>query len=150
MSAMGAGAEERLRRLEDLEEIRGLMMEYRRALDEKDFRRYSELFARTGQFDANGQVATGPQEILELVEGMVGTLLTAERFDDFHVVANPIIDLDGDRARASSTWVYFLRGDGDADAPRLAKIGRYDDELVREDGRWRFVRRNAPTDAPRL
>jgi len=137
--------EARLRRLEDLEEIRALLMEYRRALDEKDFRAYAALFARDGVFSAGTMKATGPDEIYALVEGMLGTLLTERSGDDFHLVANIAIELDGDRATSSSTWAYVLR---EGDTPVLTKLGRYEDELVREDGRWRFQHRHAPSDVP--
>ena len=30
--------------------------------------------------------------------------------------------------------------------PTLAKVGHYEDDLVREDGEWRFARRHAPMD----
>jgi uncharacterized protein (TIGR02246 family) len=143
---MADDLEHRLRRLEDLEQIRALLMEYRRALDEKDFRAYAALFARDGVFSAGTMRATGPDEIYALVEGMVGTLLTERGGDDFHLVANVAIELDGDRATSTSTWAYVLRGEDDA--PALAKLGRYEDELVREDGRWRFKHRHAPVDVP--
>jgi uncharacterized protein (TIGR02246 family) len=143
---MADALEARLRRLEDLEQIRALLMEYRRALDEKDFRAYAALFARDGVFSAGTMRATGPEEILALVEGMLGTLLTEHGGDDFHLVANVAIELDGDRATSTSTWAYVLRGEDDT--PVLAKLGRYEDELVREDGRWRFKHRRAPVDVP--
>jgi hypothetical protein len=37
---------------------------------------------------------------------------------------------------------------GDDGGPVLSKLGHYDDELVREGGRWRFLRREAPMDIP--
>jgi hypothetical protein len=30
---------------------------------------------------------------------------------------------------------------GDDDRPLLPTLGGYDDQLIREDGRWRFLRR---------
>jgi len=143
---MAEGVEARLRRLEDLEEIRALLMEYRRALDEKDFRAYAALFARDGVFSAGDLKATGPEEIQALVEGMLGTLLTERSGDDCHLVANVAIELDGDRASSTSTWAYVVRGEDDT--PVLDKLGHYEDELVREDGRWRFAHRHAPIDVP--
>jgi hypothetical protein len=93
--------------------------------------------------------ATGPDEIFALVDGMPQSgLLTEQTGDDFHLVSNVDIAVDGDRARATSTWSYVVR-DPD-DTPRLAKLGHYEDELVREDGAWRFARRAAPTDIPRV
>jgi uncharacterized protein (TIGR02246 family) len=140
--------EARLARLEDVEAIHRLMLEYRACLDAKDIRGYAALFAADGEFVAGDMRATGPQEIFELVDGMRGTLLTDRGGDDVHIVANPTIDVDGDRATADSMWVYIVRGAGDV--PVLSKIGSYHDELVREDGRWKFQRREAPTIIPAL
>lgn len=138
--------EQRLRRLEDLEQIRQLQEAYRRALDGKDFRGYAELFAPDGEFVAGDLEARGPEAILALVEGMVGTLLTERPGDDFHVVSNVEIELDGDRATSTSTWSYYVRGaDGQ---PVLDKLGRYEDVLVRRPEGWRFARRDAPMDVP--
>ena len=142
---------ERLARLEDLEAIRRLFGEYRRHLDRKDFRGYAALFARAGEFIAGpgGSIrATGPDAIFALVDGMRGSLLTDRDGDDLHVALNEVIELDGDRATASSTWLYILRGEGDV--PELAKIGHYEDVLTREDGTWKFLRREAPTDIPAI
>jgi uncharacterized protein (TIGR02246 family) len=145
MATTAVDLEQRVRHLEDLEEIRALLMEYRRALDAKDFRAYAALFARDGVFSAGPMRATGPDAVLALVEGMVGSLLTKRAGDDFHLLANVAIDLDGDRATSTSTWAYIVRDD---DTPVLAKLGRYEDELVREDGHWRFAHRRAPMEVP--
>ena len=146
MATTATALEQRVRHLEDLDEIRGLLMEYRRALDAKDFRAYAALFARDGVFSAGSMRATGPEEVLTLVEGMLGSLLTERSGHAFRLVANVAIDLDGDRATSTSTWAYIVRGDDDT--PVLSKLGRYEDELVREDGRWRFAHRRAPIDVP--
>jgi ketosteroid isomerase-like protein len=144
-------AEERLRRLEDLEQIRQLFVEYKTVLDQQDFAAYGVLFAADGEFIATPQEglqqAKGPAAIQALVEAMPGSLLGSEPGADFHVVINPLIELDPadrDRAQAQVTWLYVVKGaDG---APALCKLGHYDDQLVREAGRWRFLRREAPTD----
>jgi len=137
----------RLRRLEDLARIRQLFVDYKIVLDKQDFAAYAALFAADGEFVAGEQVAKGRAAIQALVEGMPGSLLGAGPGNDFHVVVNPLIELDPadpDRARAEVTWLYVVRGENDT--PQLAKLGHYDDELVREDGQWRFARRAAPTD----
>jgi ketosteroid isomerase-like protein len=144
-------AEQRLRRLEDLEQIRQLFVEYSRVLDKQDFAAYGALFAADGEFIATPQEglqqARGPAAIQALVEAMPGSLLGSAPGDDFHVVINPLIELDADdpdRARAEVTWLYVVKGEDGLPSP--AKLGHYDDKLVREDGRWRFLRREAPTD----
>ena len=147
----GSDAEVRLRRLEDLEQIRQLFVEYSRVLDKQDFAAYGALFAADGEFIATPQEglqqARGPAAIQALVEAMPGSLLGSAPGDDFHVVINPLIELDAgdpDRARAEVTWLYVVKGEDGLPSP--AKLGHYDDQLVREDGRWRFLRREAPTD----
>jgi ketosteroid isomerase-like protein len=137
----------RLRRLEDLERIRQLFVEYKTVLDKQDFAAYAALFAADGEFIAGPQRARGRAAIQALVSGMPGSLLGSAPGEDFHVVVNPLIELDAadpDRARAEVTWLYVVK-DGDG-APALAKLGHYEDELVREGGQWKFLRRAAPTD----
>jgi SnoaL-like domain len=151
-AAVAAGdAEERLLRLEDLEQIRQLFVEYKMVLDKQDFAAYGALFAADGEFVATPaqglQQARGPAAIQALVEAMPGSLLGSEPGADFHVVVNPLIELDAadpDRAQAQVTWLYVVKGEDGL--PALCKLGHYDDQLVREDGRWRFLRREAPTD----
>jgi uncharacterized protein (TIGR02246 family) len=141
----------RVQRLEDLDAIRRLFQDYRRSLDSKDFRAYADLFALQGEFIAgpDGSFrAKGREAIFELVDGMRGSLLTDESGDDLHVAVNDRIDLDGDSANATSTWVYIVRGDGDI--PDVSKVGRYTDVLTREDGHWKFLRREAPCDIPQV
>jgi hypothetical protein len=140
----------RLRRLEDLEQIRQLFIDYKRVLDGKDFGAYASLFADDGEFVAIAGGARGRAAIEAMVAAMPGTDLLGDKVgDDFHLVLNPEIQLDAenaDRARAQSTWAYVVKGDDGE--PVLAKLGHYDDELVRERGTWRFLRREAPMDIP--
>lgn len=144
------GVGSRLRRLEDLERIHQLFIDYKTMLDRKEFGAYAALFAEDGEFIAGPQRAKGRAAIQALVAAMPGTgLLGAGVGEDFHLVINPQVELDpgdADRARAQSTWVYVVRGEDGG--PLLSKLGHYDDELVREAGRWRFLRREAPMDIP--
>jgi uncharacterized protein (TIGR02246 family) len=143
-----ADPETRLRRLEDLEQIRALFTEYKNRLDRQDFAGYANLFATDGEFVAGAGVAKGREAIQAMVEAMPGSgLLAGEVGDDQHVLVNPLIDLDPadpDRATATLNWLYVVKADDGG--PRLSKLGHYNDTLVREDGRWRFLRREAPMD----
>jgi uncharacterized protein (TIGR02246 family) len=139
--------EERLQALEDREAIGALLAEYRRALDEKDFEAYADLFGDDGEFVTDGRTARGRAEILTmLAELQAAGALSVAAGDDRHLVANVQIAVDGDGATAKSTWVYLTRGDGDE--PQLALIGHYEDALRRTTGGWRFARRTAPCDIP--
>jgi hypothetical protein len=60
-----------------------------------------------------------------------------------HVLGSPRVEVDGDRASGECVWAAVsLRDDG---TPRVA-VGRHLDELVREDGRWRFAVRKGLLD----
>ena len=36
----------------------------------------------------------------------------------------------------------------DDKAPRIVFLGHYDDQFIRENGKWKFLRREAPVDIP--
>jgi ketosteroid isomerase-like protein len=62
-----------------------------------------------------------------------------------HLLIEPRIALDGDRAAATS---YFVRIDRYDDGPKVRNFGRYFDSFVRGgDGRWRFAERRAESEA---
>lgn len=146
MTGSQASLEARLQRLEDIQEISALFMSYRRTLDEREFGTYAELFAPDGVWTGNLGSYTGPAAIKKMLEDSVGTAFAIDAGDDFHLVANPDIHVDGDRATASSTWV-FVNRDGD-DKPRVALLGHYTDVLARTPDGWRFLRREAFCDIP--
>ena len=58
----------------------------------------------------------------------------------------PVVEVDGDRATASSTWVYITRDF--SDNPVLSLIGHYRRRPTRTDGGWKFLRREAYLDFP--
>jgi ketosteroid isomerase-like protein len=136
----------RLQRLEDIQEISSLFMAYRRTLDERDFTAYAELFAPDGEWAGNLGAFKGPAAIKQMLEDSVGTAFGIEPGEDFHLVANPDIHVDGDRATATSTWVFVTRN-GD-DRPSVSLMGHYKDVLARTAEGWRFLRREAFCDVP--
>jgi ketosteroid isomerase-like protein len=137
--------EERLQRLEDREEIWNLFMEYKRHLDQRDLAAYSRLFTDEAVWIGNLGEATGPAAIEAL---LLDTLEIWDHDKDrcYHLGANPVIELDGDRATSESTWVYITRGFNDE--PVVALVGHYVDQLVRTTDGWRFHRREAYLDVP--
>lgn len=148
MSGLTAELLERVRLLEDRAAIGELFQEYKRVLDGKDFEAYANLFTADGEFVAGEVVGHGREGIHSLVEGMLGNLLAEGEGQDMHLVVNASIEDPRDQqSSAAVTWLYFVPGaDGQ---PELAKVGHYDDDVVRQDdGRWRFRRRSAPSDIP--
>ncbi|MFN8221636.1 MAG: nuclear transport factor 2 family protein [Gaiellales bacterium] len=134
----------RLKRLEDIDAIGKLCLQYRQHLDERDFAAYSTLFVEDGVWIGNLGSATGPAEIEALLERTLERHTTPERH--LHLVANPVIEVDGDTGTAQTTWVYLTRDF--RDNPVLSLIGHYEDKLVRTDAGWRFQRREAYLDFP--
>ncbi len=142
----GPDVEARLRRLEDLEEIRALIAEYRKQLDRRDFAAYAALFTRDGEFVGNLGRATTPAGIQAMLEANLGPNPEPPGPTQYHLVANTQIELDGDVARSNSTFAVIRREDGDQ--PALQLLGEYDDTFAREDGRWRIRQRIAHVDVP--
>jgi 3-phenylpropionate/cinnamic acid dioxygenase small subunit len=138
--------EQRLQRLEDLEEIRNLVKDYARHLDVRDFDAYSALFTREGEWAGGSGRAQTPAGIKSMLEERITPRAEAPGETHFHLIADPQIVLDGDRASARTTWALIVRGADDT--PVLRYYGHYADTLEREDGRWRFAQRLTYTDVP--
>jgi hypothetical protein len=147
MGALGqndASLAARLQRLEDIEEIRTVLTDYGRFLDARDLPAYSRLFAKEGEWVGGFGTARGPAEILAFMEKNLGT--GPNRNNSYHILSNFEIDVKGDTATAWSRWTFIVPGaDG---KPVLSQSGRYDDTLVRENGKWKFKRRTASNDIP--
>ena len=129
-------------RSEDRAAIHHLLVDYGRTLDARDFDGFAALFARDGVYVAGGSGAE-PMSGAQAGEAMrrvfaENALGFAE--PNYHLFFNETVDFAGpDSARATSQSLYMVPGEGGA--PRAAMMAQYDDELVREDGRWKFARR---------
>jgi len=141
---MGDDIEARVRRLEDLLEIQQLFVDYGRHLDAHDFDAYAALFAETGEvlLGPLGR-AKGRAEIKALMQRVMGAMASS----NYHLVTNPTITLDGDRAHSTVMW--SVVDSGPAGAPAITMLGRHVDVLVREDGRWKFEQRKGYIDLPK-
>lgn len=135
----------RLRRLEDLEEIRQLFVDYGHHLDAGDFEAYAALFADDGEL-LLGPVgrAKGREAIVALMTRVRAGATTKS----FHLVTNPIVRLDGERATAEVLWT-VIRPDAEGKL-QVAMFGRHHDTLVRERGRWRLQSRRGEIDVPAI
>ena len=133
----------RVQRLEDTEAIRHILLDYGRFLDARDFASYSNLFSRDGEWVGGFGTAKGPAAIETFMEK---NLPGPNRGHTFHLLTNFEIEVHGDTATAWSRWS-FVTGNADK-KPRIAQAGRYEDTLIRENGRWKFSRRVAASDLP--
>jgi ketosteroid isomerase-like protein len=132
--------EQRLRRVEDELAIRRVLVDYSATQDAHDFDAYVALFARDGEWVNGSTVHKGHAAIRKMLVDLYGA--PAPGFvnnDSYHITSNPQIEVNGDRAKARSRHLLVLRGANGQPTPALA--GRYEDEFIREDGRWKILRR---------
>lgn len=141
MTETGFSQEARLRRLEDLEEIRQLFVDYGHLLDLGDFAAYARLFAEDGELMLGPLGRAKGRREIEAMMARVGGAGAS-----LHLITSPMVTLDGDRATARVMWTVINRaGNG---TPLLGMVGHHEDELVREGGRWRFRRRRGFVEIP--
>lgn len=129
----------RARMLADEAAIERLILDYGRHLDALDFASFAALFADDAEY--NGQV--GPAAIEASMNSAFGPGSGTVWTDDFHIVGNILIDVDGDTASAASRWIFVSPG-ADAGAGRTVHpvlAGRYNDTFVRTPDGWRFASR---------
>jgi uncharacterized protein (TIGR02246 family) len=134
----------KVQRLEDTEEIRTVLVNYGRTLDAHDFGAYSRLFAKDAEWIGGFGSVKGPAAIEVFMAKNIGT--PGKPSGKYHVLTNFISDVHGDTATAWSRWAYVTPGLDKK--PAMAQGGHYEDTLVRENGQWKFSRREAFVDIP--
>ncbi|MGZ3271069.1 MAG: nuclear transport factor 2 family protein [Croceibacterium sp.] len=131
--------EQRVQRMEDESAIRRILIEYGADLDAKDYHAYAALFAHDGVWQGGFGTFTGPAAIEKmLVDNLGASEPGFVNKANFHMLTNPIIEIDGDRAHVTSKYLFWTSTDGKP-TPLLA--GRYVDDFVRENGQWKIARR---------
>jgi 3-phenylpropionate/cinnamic acid dioxygenase small subunit len=140
--------------------VRRTLERYMRANDDKDLDRILELFAPDAVYRVAGGQFVGHEKIAAFLRSLgfeamrprwtaADRLLVMPRLA--HLLSNPVIDVDGDDARAESDFAVLdrdERGHG-----RIVLLGRYRDRLHRVAGHhWLFTERTgvsmARTGAP--
>ena len=138
----------RLHRLEDHEEIRYLLRNYGRFLDQRDFEAFSLLFAEEeGEWIGGMGKARGRQAIRKLMEEQIGGGTGEPTASNYHLFMNDMIDLNGDEASATTKWMFVIRSETGLPQPLL--LGHYEDRFIREKGQWKFLQRIVFSDIPK-
>lgn len=137
-----AALKARLQRLEDLEEIRTLYVDYGRHLDAGDPDSYASLYAREGKLRMAPIMKGDNREEIRAAAARTVRPPTDGPRRSVHLLGSPKIELDGDRATGECVWSAVAATDA---GPKIL-VGRHIDELVREDGRWRFASRRGLLD----
>jgi ketosteroid isomerase-like protein len=118
------------------EGVRATMAAYVQALDDGRVDDIVATFCADGVVEIEGMgTHQGHDALREAYAGW------APRRPQRHLVLNThVAEWDGERARAISDVVFILLGKG---GWAIQLVGRYDDVLRLDDGRWRFERRVA-------
>lgn len=126
--------------LEDKDAIRELIAQYCFHFDNAEFEAWLDLFTEDGAFDlgARGRFC-GRDALRKFLKGIpLSNGLPMMK----HCVMNSIVSVDGNRATARS-YVVVIHG---GDALGLTLAGRYEDQLARTGGGWRFAERKVHFD----
>jgi len=144
--AAGGADTRRIQRLEDEIAIRELLLDYGRTLDTRDYAGYAALFARDGVWIGSSGPWKGPAAIRAMLERSLKVAAGTPNTSNFHLLTNAQVKVDGDRATALSKLVFVTRSA--ENRPAMTLSGHYVDTLTREDGRWKFLRREVHGDIP--
>lgn len=131
---------------QDRAEIEDLMARYLFAMDYNDFEAYGATFTEDGELEFASGATTGrdnikatarqfKEQIGEFYKAADGSPATLR-----HVLAHSAIRVEGDRAWGRSLW-FEMANDGPEGALKMGTFGIYEDELVKQDGRWLFSKR---------
>jgi len=133
--------EARIRVLEDIEAIRKLKATYCDLCDAGlgDARNVEALVAHFTE-DAKVDFGMGDASVFQGRDGIrifFGQLVPGSVSFCMHMVHNPAIDVDGDRATGS--WYFEAPTTNAVTGKAQWMAGRYLEEYVREDGAWKFA-----------
>jgi hypothetical protein len=138
-----------LRHLLDRREIQDVALRYARAADRRDYALFEAIFSEDARLSGHrGDPDTTPSYFaLEGRDAIVASMRALERFEStLHVVSNQLVEVDGDHAHGETYCIahHIYREDGVAMNHTMAI--RYQDRLVRANGRWRFQHRRLAVD----
>jgi len=139
-SRTDSALQQRVQQLEDQEAIRTVLVSYGEYLDARDYAGYASLFARDGVWTGGFGSFTGPEQIKAMLEK---NLAKAEpgfiNKSSFHLMTTMVVEVNGDTATARSRYLFYTATQDNK--PGAALAGRYVDEFIREDGKWKIKRR---------
>lgn len=120
--------------LAEKDAIREVMAEYCFRLDGDRFAEMAALFTEDGTWDTAFGKATGRAAIADLARSL-RERGPQPRPRGIHLVTNIAIALDGERAEVRSNWTVVQNS---PEGPKIGSGGGYGDEMVKQDGAWRF------------
>ena len=117
--------------MQDLEGIRRLLAQYCQLLDDLRFDEWADLFTKDTTFKAPDLLLESRDAVREWAQGR----FSDPRLMGRHLILNPVIDADDHTATVVSDFIVLVPSPS---GPRVAVLGRYVDNVVRESDRWRY------------
>jgi 3-phenylpropionate/cinnamic acid dioxygenase small subunit len=125
---------------DDRAQINDLYVRYAHHFDAADAARWAALYTADGRFSPPGGVdVVGTEALREFVEARASDAPGMR-----HLIANVLIEPDGDGVRGCA-YFFCIRLSDDGRF-RLRNVGRYEDQLAREGGAWKFATRRVITE----
>jgi 3-phenylpropionate/cinnamic acid dioxygenase small subunit len=134
----------------DRQAIETTLVRYSTGLDTFDADIYASAFTEDAEFSMEGKVFKGRDEIRKIITDMQASRAArasdADKTNDpppsmHHVMTNAVIDIiSADTATHHCYWM-TVNGGPAMYSFRVAAQGRYEDELVKRDGKWLIHRR---------
>lgn len=85
-----------------------------------------------------GDIAVGPEAIMEGVRGRRAAGSAGPGSATRHIITTTMVEVDGDTARSWSYWIYVRTGTQD---PAILLTGLYTDTFRRTEAGWLFAER---------
>ena len=132
--AMAKSLEERIKVLEDIEEIKKVKKTNCYCCDEKNLEGVMGIFAKecTADYGPFGKCNTR-KEVRTFFENIYKTLPFF-----IHMITNDMIEVKGDKANAK--WYFNVPSTHQPTNQAIWILGTYDEDYVREDGKWKCSR----------
>ncbi|MGH7899581.1 MAG: nuclear transport factor 2 family protein, partial [Candidatus Binatia bacterium] len=121
---------------EDKDAIRELIARYCFLIDGKQYDEWAKTFAEDAVFEVVGTFKFEGREAIRAFADNIP--LNEQGLPGFkHCTLNHVVSVDGDRAKAECYVVLV----NDGKPLQINMAGRYEDDLVKQGGRWLFRKR---------
>jgi hypothetical protein len=140
--------------LADRAEIQEVAYRYINALDTRDAELYLSVFTEDAEYDVEGTIYSGHEELRGIITGLIASREAAARegrpvVDLYHTNINPVIDIiSPTEARFQAYWQTLRKADDNS--MRIGGMGIIRDELVKSAGKWRIRKRVLTNFVPRV
>jgi ketosteroid isomerase-like protein len=131
----------------DRAEIENISTRYMVAVDAGDIETVMSTWAEDGVLEWVRGVEKGKAAIRKAMSNFGGAEAArsipegaTSRARTRHFILNHVIDVNGDTAKTVAYWFNITNGTPQKDV-QIVNFGHYEDELVRQNGRWLFKKR---------